>query len=707
MSALPPPGTRYAVYARYSTGHQTFKSIEDQLTLCRAYAERQGWVEVGAYHDAERSGTTVIGRSGLFAMLAAADRGEFTVILVEDLDRLSRSASGTHGMLEEMEALDIVVCTVSSGVVSDMEVAFKAAQNARYVKGQAEKTRRGQEGTVKDGRISGQPAYGYRMVLALNGKNGQREPDPVQAAVVRRIMTDYVAGMTPLEIAKALNAEGVPGPRGGPWLPGAIYGNRDVGTGVLRNRLYVGVNEWGRTVTKHNRHKGTSKAKVTPQGERLIIPVPHLRIVEDDLFQAVQDRIESRRVASSSFRGRRRPDYLLSGLIRCGVCGKAYAVVSDKLSCIGSAREGTCDNRRRVAREDLEDLVLRGLKGRLLKPELIEPYLAEYRAEIERANAELAARTEAGAAHLKEVERQIANIMDTVRDGRVQGLAGELMMKELERLEAERQRFERQTKVKPRPAPAPLEAEAVVARLDAMLDDLRLALAGDDREAARARDTLRGLIERVTISPIELDRIDKRGQGPVRVTVEGPLSGLVDRADDNGVILHSSHPGRTLDPATGSFRYYVDYVPEDNRLDAQTYADLSVFARLLDDADVPVTRRKIIHALVQADGYDPDWTPDYGPNSPFVLRALNVIRYLKKAGDVRAVALDPARSGHVWNHIQRSDDDWKARAMAAPAPVPEGAHGDFPIVRISAPEAFVVVIGPGEKRQDSEDDKGA
>ncbi|PSJ19881.1 hypothetical protein CVH10_20530, partial [Halomonas sp. ND22Bw] len=62
MSALPPPGTRYAVYARYSTGHQTFKSIEDQLTLCRAYAERQGWVEVGAYHDAERSGTTVIGR---------------------------------------------------------------------------------------------------------------------------------------------------------------------------------------------------------------------------------------------------------------------------------------------------------------------------------------------------------------------------------------------------------------------------------------------------------------------------------------------------------------------------------------------------------------------------------------------------------------------------------------------------------------------
>lgn len=695
MSALPPPGTRYAVYARYSTGHQTFKSIEDQLTLCRAYAARQGWEEANAYHDAERSGTTVIGRSGLFAMLTAADRGDFAVILVEDLDRLSRSASGTHGMLEEMEALDITVCTVSSGVVSDMEVAFKAAQNARYVKGQAEKTRRGQEGTVKDGRISGQVAYGYKKVLSLDGKNGQREIDQAQAAVVVRIMTDYVSGMTPLEITKALNAEGVPGPRGKTWLPGAIYGNRDTGTGILRNKLYVGINEWGRTVTKHNRHKGTSKAKVTPKGDRLIIPVPHLRIVEDDLFQAVQDRIESRRIAPSSFQGRRRPDYMLSGLVRCGVCGKSYAVVSDKLSCIGSARQGTCDNRRRVDREDLEDLVLSGLKGRLLSPHLIEPYLAEYRAEIERANADQAAKAEAGVARLKELERQIANIMDQVRDGQLKGLAGELMMKELDRLEAERQRFERQTRVKPRAQPSVMQAEAVVARLKVMVDDLRTALAGDDREAGRARDVIRSLIERVTLTPIELDRPDKRGQGPVRVTVEGALSTLIDLADEAGVIQYSSHPGTTLDPATAQFRYYVDYIPEDERVDAQTYADLPLVSRLLDDTDVPLTRRAIVDAIAKADGYASDWEPDYGPAGPLMLRALNATRYLNKAGDIRAIHLDPARRGWVWSHIDCPDEVWKRRAMAAPV---ASMHLPIPVIRMGAPEAFVVVLGGDPER---------
>ena len=682
MSELPPPGTRYAVYARYSTGHQTFKSIEDQLTLCRAYADRQDWVEAAAYHDAERSGTTMIGRGGLFAMLAAADRGEFAVILVEDLDRLSRSASGTHGMLEEMEALDITVCTVSSGAVNDMEVAFKAAQNARYVKGQAEKTRRGQEGTVKDGRISGRVAYGYRQVLALNGKNGQREVEPTEAAVVVRIFTLYAEGMTVLEIAKLLNAEGVPGPKGGTWKPGAIYGNAKTGVGILRNKLYIGQNEWGRTVTKHNRHKGTSKAKVTPVSDRLLVSVPHMQIVGNALFEAVQERMESR--STLVFRNQRAADYMLSGLCYCGVCHNKYSVVSDKLSCVGSAREGTCDNRRRVAREDLEDMVLSGLKTRLLRPELIEPFLAEYRAEIDRANAEQATKAQTGAARLKELERQIGNVMEQVRQGEVQGLAGQLMMKDLDRLEAERQRFEREIKVKPRPAPPVMEAPSVIARLDALLGDLRSTLAGNDHEAAVARDRVRSLIDRVVIAPLDPASPNKRGAGPVRITVEGRLASLMDLMNDNGVIQYTSHPGTTLDPARIRFSYYVDYTQDYSWVDVPNYADLEILSRLLDDADVPVTRRTIIDALAKANGLQPDYTPA----SPLVLRAGNATRKLSKAGDIRAVQCGPLHTGWVWDHIQRTDEEWFALAQA---PKLEG-HA-LPIMRVQGPEAIVTVIG--------------
>jgi len=34
---------RVAIYARYSSDNQRDASIEDQIAVCRRYAERQGW----------------------------------------------------------------------------------------------------------------------------------------------------------------------------------------------------------------------------------------------------------------------------------------------------------------------------------------------------------------------------------------------------------------------------------------------------------------------------------------------------------------------------------------------------------------------------------------------------------------------------------------------------------------------------------------
>lgn len=120
MSGLPPPGTLYVHYSRYSTDHQTFRSIEDQQTLCRAYAERHGWVEVRAYFDAARSGATMVGRVGLFEMLAAADRGEFVLILVDNLDRLTRTGPHCCRLLDDLKALDVIVHVIDVGVLSEI-----------------------------------------------------------------------------------------------------------------------------------------------------------------------------------------------------------------------------------------------------------------------------------------------------------------------------------------------------------------------------------------------------------------------------------------------------------------------------------------------------------------------------------------------------------------------------------------------------------
>ena len=75
---------------------------------------------------------------------------------------------------------------------------------------------------------------------------GEREIVPEEAVIVRRIFKDYLAGASPKQIAKALNAKRVRGPRGALWSPSTIHGNPERGIGILHNQLYIGRLVWNR-----------------------------------------------------------------------------------------------------------------------------------------------------------------------------------------------------------------------------------------------------------------------------------------------------------------------------------------------------------------------------------------------------------------------------------------------------------------------------
>ncbi|MGQ0696197.1 MAG: recombinase family protein [Nitrospiraceae bacterium] len=82
---------RVALYTRYSSEGQREASIEDQFRNCERYVEREGWQIVEQYEDRGISGTKdETGRDGCKAMLDAANAKRFDVLLVDDLDRLSK-----------------------------------------------------------------------------------------------------------------------------------------------------------------------------------------------------------------------------------------------------------------------------------------------------------------------------------------------------------------------------------------------------------------------------------------------------------------------------------------------------------------------------------------------------------------------------------------------------------------------------------------
>src|SRR6478609_2627885 len=73
-----------AIYARYSSANQRDASIADQIRVCRAFAERQGWTIGQEYSDHAVSGATML-RSGFQALMRNALNRRFDVVLAESL----------------------------------------------------------------------------------------------------------------------------------------------------------------------------------------------------------------------------------------------------------------------------------------------------------------------------------------------------------------------------------------------------------------------------------------------------------------------------------------------------------------------------------------------------------------------------------------------------------------------------------------------
>ena len=92
---------RAAIYARYSTDLQSACSIEDQLRLCRARIEAEGWSLVNSYTDYAISGASRL-RPGYQKLLEDARAGTFDVVVAEALDRLSRDQEDTAALYKQL-----------------------------------------------------------------------------------------------------------------------------------------------------------------------------------------------------------------------------------------------------------------------------------------------------------------------------------------------------------------------------------------------------------------------------------------------------------------------------------------------------------------------------------------------------------------------------------------------------------------------------
>lgn len=279
---------RAVAYLRQSTFREESISLELQETACRDYAARQGYDVIAVQSDPGISGRT-FARPGVQAVMAMVERGEVDVILLWKWSRWSRNrldwyvgadkAQQAGGRIES--ATEPIDTSTSIGRLSrGMMIEIAAYESERA----GDQWREAQARRVKLGLTpNGKARFGY----FYDRETGVHIPDPVTGPILADLYRRFAAGETLYGLCQWLNREGILTLKGGPWTAPNLRQILDKEFAVGRVK-YEGV--W---------HPGA-----------------HEPIISEAEFAAYR---QARKLRGARPRAEA-SEYLLSGLVKCGVC---------------------------------------------------------------------------------------------------------------------------------------------------------------------------------------------------------------------------------------------------------------------------------------------------------------------------------------------------------------------------------------------------
>lgn len=469
---------RAVAYARVSSLLQRDRdTIASQLRVLPEFIERQGWVlvrPVTTYVDDGRTAKAghLEARTGLSKLLQDAALGLFDVVVVVDVDRLTRSEDLAErgAILGALQRAGVKVASSTSGQVLDLSTStgdlfttLHAFFAAEWTRKHRERVTQGKITAIRRGRKpSGRHPYG----LAYDKATGSWSLDPERAPIVREIFERVAGGESGRQVADDLHRRGAQRPRG-------AWGRSRV-VRIVRSTAYKG--EW-----------------IADKTHNLVVTVPP--IVDEDLWNRAQAAL-----ALTGHRGLRRTkhDYLLEGLGVCGICGAPMGIRSRVWDARHNGRHVPaaymCRSRRifRLGGEKcpaaivpVEDVDERAWAA--IRAELNEPGLAdEIAREISGRSDELvdwSGDIEGYRKHLARLERVEASVLERYRRGLVSDASLDL---ELGRLARERDAVKLQLSTAERAQFSALDAKRRLEDARAMLGELRAVLDEASFEARRS-----------------------------------------------------------------------------------------------------------------------------------------------------------------------------------------------------------------------------
>lgn len=327
-----------ALYARVSSdGQARGNTVASQLAALqeRAKADAAAISPDHAYVDEGRSGAT-LARPALERLRDAVAVGEMDRVYVHAPDRLARRYAYQVLLMEEFRRAGVEVVFLNraiGGSAEDDLLLQVQGVIAEYERARIlERSRRGRRHAALAGAVSALSCapYGYRYIgRHAAGDVARVEVLEDEARVVRQVFTWVgVERISLREACRRLQA------LGRPTRTGLEAWDATTLCGMLRNSAYQGTAMFGRTraipptQARLRPIRGQSCPPRNPSGssrpvppeEWIAIPVP--AIVDPGVFEAVQAQLDENRRRKRE--GRRRPGWLLQGLVVCRQCGYAF-----------------------------------------------------------------------------------------------------------------------------------------------------------------------------------------------------------------------------------------------------------------------------------------------------------------------------------------------------------------------------------------------
>jgi len=398
------------IYARYSSSAQNDASIEQQVDKCQEYAKQKGFTITGTYADRAMSGRTDK-RPEFQRMMKDAEQQQFSYVISWKSSRMGRNMM--EAMMNDAQLRDCGVrCLYVEEDFDDTaagRLALRTMMNVNqfHSENMAEDIMRGLEDNAKRCRVNGSIPMGYRK-----GEDGKFALDDSSAEIIREIFQRIAQGEIQANIAADLNARGITTKTGGRWGKNSFHN-------ILNNERYTGVYIYG---------------DIRIEGG---IPA----IINRDLYDRAQERVETMKTLVKSRRKRDNAEYILTGKLFCGHCKAAMVGASGtgKLGvmyyyyrCNNQAVAHTC-TKRPVRKEKIELLVAASVREALLQDETVQ-WLAD---TFMRVKARLEAESDIGILQdkLKDVNATLGNVMKAIEAG----IITETTKARLQELEAEKQ----------------------------------------------------------------------------------------------------------------------------------------------------------------------------------------------------------------------------------------------------------------------------